>query len=1358
MARKGPLKDLAWGKLNPGKKNSTQRTLSKTNRTSLMSQVRQQVVDASTPRNKPTGPMKAIVLRVESKDGANKVPGSSWMKAWYKEILETEIPETIKIKGRIPTLHAGIPEPEKYGCDGKAGIHQQWINMHPTYYASTQDIEMPECGDIVIVDGGMIMANVVTRENDGGIKKGGACPPSDVAAEASTTDLAAAGGDGDALGGSGASNENINPFMFPEECDWDCMLEIMGAIATLPPVAPGRNPDGTVNTIAAPYDRKGIFISRGSLLDPKMPQPFAALQKALWANIGFVVMECCEQYAGDAKTRLAQKDVFKAYARMFTIGGVRVYISGKPYPGKAAKFVSTLIDYADWTGAKGIVMEPKWGYVSPGDKDKYSRQAEYLTSAMMRAGKDHGLQVGFTNPWLPSATYSIAELDGEEGTVALRYKDSFPYACFSKVDWSICQVLSSNGKSEVEVDDMTGKVSLVSVRGQNALKQEDFVTALEDYVKMGFKNIIPAFGVMGTGYEDYRVSSEKPPGRVRDELEFLAPKGEAAYIGELRMTAEAPRYLPSGGPDFIGERVQDWSTGYFGATWYCEEDDPDPRCACEGWDTDLLDAPCHPGLSLEEFVDIASETADLGADLAEGSEYEEGFDMMADALDVASDVIDEVKDVTSQVFPRQLPEDPPIKSQIRFSVTWWDWLNAEEHTPCWKSTRWDIIKNFHRYSPLAMEQQSEGSMSPDLNLTFGPLGKKIQEALKSVDAWNNVAKNNPALQKISLEQYMMAIQTAPSMASAFPGMDEIVAAGRAASHVAQSAATELGYDGIGSGASDVDAAIEDFSDSASDIADPGSYYGSDPIEETDTTGAASGTEGTTEGTGTEGAGTEGTGATSGGAGTLDAYPAFSYINFDGGRNPNDQGGWYPAQAPGSGFRTANRTPAEITHFVVHTTAGHGQDAGGDSFARVEKKASTHYGINQGGWVFQFVQEKDVCSAQGVSSGFRRNGGWGLTCQDKYVPNLNDGGLSVEVSGIPKEEAATPGVVYNDAVYENLAFLIANCCHRNQIPVDRMHIFGHDELSNDRSDPGTALHFPYPDGISYPMKSTVEGGEPRPGGSRLVSYGINAQGNQTFDWVRLLTLITGYMNGAGVPMPPAQEWDSQGSNAAGASVPPGSAGAAGAAGAPAGGGCGGGAGAMTAGAAAAGAAAGSGAGGAVALTAAQIANLEEFAGNWPLIPQPVDTGQPFVTSNMGARNVSGGANFAGSTDHAGYDIVSRPAGNVPITAVAPGTVTSAGWANSGGNWVVIDHGNGVETKYMHLDNSTPMAAKGAQVTKGQIIGIMGTTGQYPMDHSNPEKRGKSSSTGVHLHFECKVNGTLVNPLVQFGLQCVGADCP
>lgn len=1346
MARKGPLKDLHWGKLNPGKSNSTQRTLSGTNRTSLMSQVKQQVVDSSTPKNKPSGPMKAIVLRVESKSGANKVPGSNWMKAWYKEILETEIPETIKVKARIPTLHAGIPEPEKYGCDGAKGKHQHWINMHPTYYASSQDIEMPECGDIIIVDGGLITANVVTRENDGGIKKGGACPPSATAAAASTTPLAAEGGEGDALGGSEVSNENVNPFMFPEDCDWECMSEIMGSITTLAPVAPGRNPDGTLNTVASPYHQKGIFISRGSLLDPKMPQPFAALSRALWANIGFVVMECCEQYAGDAKTRLAQKDVFKAYARMFTLGGVRVYVSGKPYPGKAAKFVDTLVDYADWTGAKGIVMEPKWGYVSPGDKDKYSRQAEYLTSAMMKAGKDHYLQVGFTNPWLPSATYSIAELDGEEGTVALRYKDSFPYACFSKVDWSICQILSSNGKSQVVVDDWTGEVNLLSVRGENALKEQDFVTALEDYVKMGFKNIIPAFGVMGTGYEDYRVSTEKPPGRVREELEFLAPKGTAAYIGELRDTATAPPYLPSPGFEAIGETVEDWSTGYFGVTWFCEEDDPDPRCACDGWDPDLLDAPCNPGLSLDEFSDIASETADLGADLAEGTEYEEDFDMMADALDVASEVIDEAKEVTSQAFPREEPQDPPIKAQIRYAVTWWDWLNAEEHTPCWKSTRWDIIKNFHRYSPIAIDAAQEGEASS--NLTYETIGKQIKEAMEKIDAWNRVAENNPALQKISLEQYLMAVQTAPSMISAFPGMDEISAAGKAASHVAQSAATELGYDGIGSGESDVDAAIDDYSDSG--ISDPGSYFGSDPVEETDTSGAASGTEGTTEATGGEA-----TGATTGGAGALDSYPAFSYINFDAGRNPDDQGGWYPAD--GGNFSTKNRTPAEITHFVVHTTAGNRQTAGGDEFVKVGKKASTHYGINQGGWVFQFVKEKDVAWGQGGTSKSPRNGGWGIGTTDKRIPNLNEHGLSIEISGVPEQDALNPGQIYNDAVYENLAFLIANCCHRNQIPVDRTHIFGHDELTTSRSDPGTKLQGAFPDGISYPLNSTFEGGDMVEGkGHRINSFGVNKQGNETFDWTRLMTLIKGFMEGAGVPMPPAQEWASQGANSAGASAPPGSGGAAGGAAAPLQCGAGGG---------------GVAGGGtpSAPMTPAQIAAMGDIAqqGSWP------SGGEPMLTSDFGPRNSPGSG---ASSVHQGIDIASggNPSssgnsGAVPILAPAAGTVTrvvnppcpwhgkslpehAAGrhdtgnktgdghdCGGNGGNIIYLDHGNGLESSLMHCHSIAVSA--GQTVTKGQIIGTIGSTG---------------NSYGEHIHFEWKINGTKVDPQQALGLTCNNND--
>jgi murein DD-endopeptidase MepM/ murein hydrolase activator NlpD len=1328
MGKKGPFKDLVWGKLNSGKKNTTNRAISSNQRTSLMSQLRQNAIDTATPKNKPSGPQKAIVLRVDTE--SNKVPGTSWMKAWYKEILETDIPETIKIKARIPTLHAGIPAPEKYGCDGAKGKHQFWINMHPTYYASSQNIEKPECGDAVIVSiangdphsGGEILANVVTREADGGLKKGGSCPPSDAGGSAA---LDAKGGEGDAVGGEEVSNEDVNPFMFPEDCDWDCMLEIMTSITTLSQVAPGRNPDGSLNTIASPYNHKGVFISRASLLDPKMPQPMAALKRALWANLGYVVMECVEQYEGDARDRYAQKNVFMAYARMFQLGGVRVYVSGKPYPGKAAKFIDTVVDYATLSGAKGIVMEPTWGYLSPGDKDKYSRQAEYLTSAMMKAGREYHLQVGFTNPWLPSATYTIAELDGEETPVAIRYKDSFPYACFSKVDWSICQILSTNGKSDVYVNDSTGEVFLRSVRGQNALKATDFVTALEDYVKMGFKNIIPAFGLMGNGFEDYRVSSEKPPGRVREELEFLAPKGVASYIGELATEENPPSYKQPPGFETQGETVDDWGSGYFGLKWFCEEGDPDPRCECEGWDPTLIDAPCN-GLSLEEAVDLGGKAADLVADLT-GDELMEDI---ADGFGVAAEVIDEVKDVTSQAFPREEPFDPPIKSQIRYSMTWWDWLNAEEHTPCWKSARWDIIKNFNRFSPIALDAAQEGDALA--NLSYETFGKQIQEAIERIESWNRVADKNPAMQTISLEAYMMAIQTAPSMVNAFSGMGDIADAGKAASHVAQAAATELGYDSAGSGASDVDDAIDEYSDGSSDIPDPDAFYGSDPVEETDTSGTASGETETDPAA-------EGGGATDGAAGSLDSYPAFGYINFDGGRNPNDQGGWYPADS--GNFTTGNRTPANITHFVIHTTAGNRQTAGGDEFVKVGKKASTHYGINQGGWVFQFVKEKDTAWGQGVKGGTRRGDSWGLTAQDKTVGvgSLNGGGLSVEISGIPENDALSPGVIYNDAVYENLAFLIANCCHRNQIPVDRTHIFGHDELVNSRSDPGTKLQGAHPDGISYPLNSTPKGGDMVPGkGHQINSFGVNIQGNETFDWTRLMGLIKGYMTSSGVPMPPAQTWDTQGMNAAGASAPGGSGGgAAAAAGAPEQ--CGGAAGVPGA--------AGAAGGGGAPMTAAQVAALGDIAqnGSWPI------AGTPSITSDYGprARCWDTGA----MQNHNGIDVVSsNPATHGgPLLAGAPGTVTLAtnncndtsngGSCNGGaGNMVKIDHGGGRESIYMHLLSSA--VSVGATVTKGQVIGQADNTG---------------GSFGAHLHFEFKVNGVKVNPMEALGLECTGNKC-
>ena len=131
--RRGPFGKLNWGKLNGGKTKKTKRTLSNKFRTSLFSQLKQNMSDSAIPVNKPTGPFKAIVLRVEGKcDGGGFAAHdpTSFLNAWYGEVMGTEIPELVKVKARIPSLHASIPEPEQFGCDCSTGWHQFWIDMH----------------------------------------------------------------------------------------------------------------------------------------------------------------------------------------------------------------------------------------------------------------------------------------------------------------------------------------------------------------------------------------------------------------------------------------------------------------------------------------------------------------------------------------------------------------------------------------------------------------------------------------------------------------------------------------------------------------------------------------------------------------------------------------------------------------------------------------------------------------------------------------------------------------------------------------------------------------------------------------------------------------------------------------------------------------------------------------------------------------------------------------------------------------------------------------------------------------------------------------------------------------------------
>lgn len=95
-------------------------------------------------------------------------------------------------------------------------------------------------------------------------------------------------------------------------------------------------------------------------------------------------------------------------------------------------------------------------------------------------------------------------------------------------------------------------------------------------------------------------------------------------------------------------------------------------------------------------------------------------------------------------------------------------------------------------------------------------------------------------------------------------------------------------------------------------------------------------------------------------------------------------------------------------------------------------------------------------------------------------------------------------------------------------------------------------------------------------------------------------------------------------------------------------------------------------------------------------------------------------------HSGVDLAC--ASGKPILATRPGTVTSAGWNGGYGNLVVLDHGDGISSKYAHC--SVIKTTSGASVSAGDQIALVGSTGD---------------STGPHLHFEILENGTAKNPL-------------
>ena len=132
---------------------------------------------------------------------------------------------------------------------------------------------------------------------------------------------------------------------------------------------------------------------------------------------------------------------------------------------------------------------------------------------------------------------------------------------------------------------------------------------------------------------------------------------------------------------------------------------------------------------------------------------------------------------------------------------------------------------------------------------------------------------------------------------------------------------------------------------------------------------------------------------------------------------------------------------------------------------------------------------------------------------------------------------------------------------------------------------------------------------------------------------------------------------------------------------------------------------------------EVKSIDGISFTWPL---PASSR---ITSNFGGRS---SPTEGASSNHQGID-VGAPEGST-IKAAASGTVVISTYSKSAGNYVMINHGGGVYTVYMHM--SSIAVSAGQSIGMGDTIGYVGSTGY---------------STGPHLHFGVRVGGSYVNPL-------------
>jgi murein DD-endopeptidase MepM/ murein hydrolase activator NlpD len=124
---------------------------------------------------------------------------------------------------------------------------------------------------------------------------------------------------------------------------------------------------------------------------------------------------------------------------------------------------------------------------------------------------------------------------------------------------------------------------------------------------------------------------------------------------------------------------------------------------------------------------------------------------------------------------------------------------------------------------------------------------------------------------------------------------------------------------------------------------------------------------------------------------------------------------------------------------------------------------------------------------------------------------------------------------------------------------------------------------------------------------------------------------------------------------------------------------------------------------------------------------IPSGRPVSTANFTSGYGTRSDPFRGSRAmHAGIDLAG-PLGT-PIYATADGIIARSEYSGAYGNLVEINHGQGIQTRYGHM--SRLIARPGQRVRRGELIGLMGSTGR---------------STGSHLHYEVRIDGRAVNPI-------------